>query len=66
MITNERQYRIANAQLKRFEGALATQRAAEPTPDVAVPVQRDRLFPGRGKRVPRPRSPWSQLLDALR
>ncbi|WP_053724796.1 hypothetical protein [Streptomyces sp. WM6378] len=29
---------------------------AEPTPDVAVPVQRDRLFPGRGKRVPRPRS----------
>uniref|UniRef100_A0AAU2V4N5 Integral membrane protein n=1 Tax=Streptomyces sp. NBC_00003 TaxID=2903608 RepID=A0AAU2V4N5_9ACTN len=27
----------------------------EPAPDVAVPVQRDRLFPGRGKRVPRPR-----------
>ncbi|GGU20839.1 hypothetical protein [Streptomyces violascens] len=28
---------------------------AESAPDVAVPVQRDRLFPGRGKRVPRPR-----------
>ncbi|MFD9633484.1 hypothetical protein [Streptomyces violascens] len=27
----------------------------EAVPDVAVPVQRDRLFPGRAKRVPRPR-----------
>jgi DNA-binding transcriptional regulator YiaG len=34
VITNERQYRIANAELKRFEEALAAQTAAEPTPDV--------------------------------
>jgi DNA-binding transcriptional regulator YiaG len=33
MITNERQYRIANAQLERFEEALEAQ-GAEPTPDV--------------------------------
>ncbi|MFJ8312391.1 MULTISPECIES: hypothetical protein [unclassified Streptomyces] len=29
--------------------------AAPPEPDAAVPTQRDRLFPGRAKRVPRPR-----------
>ena len=34
MITNERKYRIANAQLKRFEEALAAQAAMGPTPDV--------------------------------
>lgn len=34
MITNERQFRIANAQLKRFEGALAAQVATGPSPDV--------------------------------
>jgi DNA-binding transcriptional regulator YiaG len=34
MITNERQFRIANAQLKRFEEALAAQAATGPTPDV--------------------------------
>lgn len=34
VITNERQYRIANAGLKRFEEALAAQMAAGPTPDV--------------------------------
>lgn len=34
MITNERQYRIANAELKRFDEALAAQVAAGPTPDV--------------------------------
>ncbi len=34
MITNERQFRIANAQLKRFEEALATQAATGPSPDV--------------------------------
>jgi len=34
VITNERQHRIANAELKRFEEALAAQTAADPTPDV--------------------------------
>jgi DNA-binding transcriptional regulator YiaG len=34
MITNERQFRIANAQLKRFEEALAAQMAMGPSPDV--------------------------------
>ena len=34
MITNQRQFRIANAQLKRFEEALAAQAATGPTPDV--------------------------------
>jgi DNA-binding transcriptional regulator YiaG len=34
VITNERQYRISNAELKRFEGALAAQSAAEQSPDV--------------------------------
>lgn len=34
MITNERQFRIANAQLKRFEEALAAQAATGPSPDV--------------------------------
>ncbi len=34
MITNERQYRIANAELKRFDEALAAQEATEPGPDV--------------------------------
>ena len=34
MITNERQYRIANAQLKRFEEALAAQVATGPTTDI--------------------------------
>ncbi|MGW2864092.1 hypothetical protein [Streptomyces sp. NPDC001205] len=36
-------------------GAGAGSYAAEPAADPAVPVQRDRLFPGRAKRVPRPR-----------
>ena len=34
MITNERQYRITNAELKRFEEALAAQAAAGPSADV--------------------------------
>ena len=34
MITNERQYRITNAQLKRFEEAHAAQTASEPTANV--------------------------------
>jgi DNA-binding transcriptional regulator YiaG len=34
MITNERQYRITNAELKRFEEALAAQAAEGPSPDV--------------------------------
>ena len=34
MITNERQVRIANVQLKRFEEALAAQAATGPSPDV--------------------------------
>jgi DNA-binding transcriptional regulator YiaG len=34
VITNERQFRIANAQLKRFEEALAAQAATGPSPDV--------------------------------
>jgi len=34
MITNERQFRIANAQLKRFEEALDAQAATGPSPDV--------------------------------
>jgi DNA-binding transcriptional regulator YiaG len=34
MITNERQYRIANAELKRFEVALAAQAASGPSLDV--------------------------------
>ncbi len=34
MIMNERQFRIANAQLKRFEEALAAQAATGPSPDV--------------------------------
>ncbi len=34
MITNERQFRIANAQLKRFEEALAAQSATGPSADV--------------------------------
>ena len=34
MITNERQYRITKAELKRFEEALAAQAAAGPSPDV--------------------------------
>jgi ribosome-binding protein aMBF1 (putative translation factor) len=34
VITNERQYRIANAELKRFQEALAAQTAADQTPDV--------------------------------
>ena len=34
MITNERQYRITNAELRRFEEALATQAAAGPGADV--------------------------------
>jgi DNA-binding transcriptional regulator YiaG len=34
VITNERQYRIANAELKRFEAARVAQEASEPSPDV--------------------------------
>jgi DNA-binding transcriptional regulator YiaG len=34
MITNERQFRIANAQMKRFGEALAAQAATGPSPDV--------------------------------
>jgi len=34
MITNERQFRIANAELKCFEEALAAQAATGPSPDV--------------------------------
>jgi DNA-binding Xre family transcriptional regulator len=34
VITNERQYRIAQAQLKRFEEASAAQSAREPSPKV--------------------------------
>ncbi len=34
MITNERQFRIANAQLKRFEEALGDQAGTGPSPDV--------------------------------
>jgi DNA-binding transcriptional regulator YiaG len=34
MIANERQFRIANAQMKRFEEALAAQAATGPSPDV--------------------------------
>jgi DNA-binding transcriptional regulator YiaG len=34
VITNERQYRITNAELKRFEEGLAAQAAAGPGPDV--------------------------------
>ena len=34
MITNERQYRITNAQLKRFEKAHAAQIASEPSAEV--------------------------------
>lgn len=34
MITNERQYRITSAQLKRFEENLAAQEACEVSPDV--------------------------------
>jgi DNA-binding Xre family transcriptional regulator len=34
VITNERQYRITNAELKRFEEAFAAQAAAGPSPDV--------------------------------
>ena len=34
MITNERQYRITNAELKRFEEALAERTAAGPSPNV--------------------------------
>ena len=34
MITNERQFRIANAQLKRFDEALAALTATGPSPDV--------------------------------
>jgi HTH-type transcriptional regulator/antitoxin HigA len=35
MIANERQYRIAGAQLRRFEGALAARAASEPGGDIA-------------------------------
>jgi DNA-binding transcriptional regulator YiaG len=35
MIANERQYRIAGAQLRRFEEALAVRAAAEPGGDIA-------------------------------
>ena len=34
MIANERQYRIASSELKRFEEALAAQVASGPSPDV--------------------------------
>jgi DNA-binding transcriptional regulator YiaG len=34
MITNERQYRITKAELRRFEEALAAQAAAGPSPNV--------------------------------
>lgn len=34
MITNERQYRIAKAQLRRFDEALAAQSASKPAPNV--------------------------------
>jgi DNA-binding transcriptional regulator YiaG len=34
VITNERQYRITNAEVKRFEEALAAEAAAGPSPDV--------------------------------
>jgi DNA-binding transcriptional regulator YiaG len=34
VITNERQYRITNAELKRFEEALAARATAGPSPDV--------------------------------
>lgn len=34
MITNERQFRISNAQLKRFDEALAAQTATGPSPEV--------------------------------
>lgn len=34
MITNERQYRIANAELKRFDEAIKAQAATRTTPDI--------------------------------
>lgn len=34
MITNERQYRITRAQLKRFDEAAAAQAARDPSPDI--------------------------------
>ena len=38
MITNERQYKIAKAQLRKFEKALATERTREPSPEVAPAI----------------------------
>jgi DNA-binding transcriptional regulator YiaG len=43
VITNERQYRISNAELKRFEEALAAQAAAGPSPDVHPRIHRAML-----------------------
>ena len=43
MITNERQYRITNAELKRFEEALAAQVAAGPSADVQPQIHRAML-----------------------
>lgn len=40
MITNERQYRIANAELKRFGHALATHESERPSPDVDPRIHR--------------------------
>jgi DNA-binding transcriptional regulator YiaG len=43
VITNERQYRITNAELKRFEEALAARAAAGPSPDVHARIHQAML-----------------------
>lgn len=43
MITNERQYRITTAELKRFEEALAERTAAGPSPDVHLRIHQAML-----------------------
>jgi DNA-binding transcriptional regulator YiaG len=43
VITNERQYRITNAEVKRFEEALAERTASGPSPDVHPRIHQAQL-----------------------
>jgi DNA-binding transcriptional regulator YiaG len=51
VITNERQYRISNAELKRFEQALAAQAAAGPSEDVHPRIHQAMLDAMASERV---------------
>ncbi|HTX10645.1 MAG TPA: helix-turn-helix transcriptional regulator [Solirubrobacteraceae bacterium] len=58
MITNERQYRITNAALKKFEASIAAHDAGQPSPDV-----HPRIYQAMGDAL---RSEAEVLQDQLR